>query len=202
MRTKTEEKRQAIVDVAAATFAELGFERSSMSEICSRLGGSKATIYNYFQSKEALFVEVMFRASEQDFQNTLSALQASGDDLITTLHTFGRRFLGLLYSPEVAAVRRLLVAEGGRSQIGQRCYEQGPRKGNAQIGAFLQQAMDAGQLRQAPVELATQQLQALLEAELLDQFLFQHQPAPSAKDIAQYSDRAIEAFMRLYAPGS
>ena len=81
MRTKTEEKRQAILDVAAATFGELGFERTSMSEICARLGGSKATIYNYFPSKEALFVEVMFQASEADFQNTMLALQADSQDL-------------------------------------------------------------------------------------------------------------------------
>jgi AcrR family transcriptional regulator len=77
MRTKTEEKRQAIIDVAAATFGELGFERTSMSEICTRLGGSKATLYNYFPSKEALFLEVMFQASEADFQNTMLALQAA-----------------------------------------------------------------------------------------------------------------------------
>ena len=47
-----------------------------MSEICTRLGGSKATLYNYFPSKEALFLEVMFQASEADFQNTMLALQA------------------------------------------------------------------------------------------------------------------------------
>ena len=99
MRTKTEEKRQAILDVAAATFGELGFERTSMSEICTRLGGSKATIYNYFPSKEALFVEVMFQASEADFQNTMLALQADSQDLPAALRTFGRRFLALLYAP-------------------------------------------------------------------------------------------------------
>jgi AcrR family transcriptional regulator len=131
MRTKTEEKRQAIIDVAAATFGELGFERTSMSEICTRLGGSKATLYNYFPSKEALFLEVMFQASEADFQNTMLALQAGNDDAAQTLRNFGQRFLGLLYSPEVMAVRRLLVSEGGRANIGQRCWDMGPARGNA-----------------------------------------------------------------------
>lgn len=60
MRTKSDEKRQAILDVAAEVFREAGFERASMSEICTRVGGSKATLYNYFPSKEELFFEVMF----------------------------------------------------------------------------------------------------------------------------------------------
>ena len=50
MRVKTEEKRQAILEEAAKAFQELGFERTSMSEICARVGGSKATLYNYFAS--------------------------------------------------------------------------------------------------------------------------------------------------------
>lgn len=202
MRTKTEEKRQAILDVAAATFGELGFERTSMSEICSRLGGSKATIYNYFPSKEALFLEVMFQASEADFQNTMQALQAEGQDLTTTLRTFGNRFLSLLYTPEVTAVRRLLVAEGGRSQVGARCYAQGPCRGKALVGAFLEQAMARGQLRTASTVLAARHLHALLEAELLERFMFQHLPPPTPSELTECTDRAIAAFLRLYAPES
>lgn len=59
MKKKTETKSQAIVDIAAEVFREMGFQRASMSEICRRVGGSKATIYSYFPSKELLFFEVM-----------------------------------------------------------------------------------------------------------------------------------------------
>ena len=200
MRTKTEEKRQAILDVAAATFGELGFERSSMSEICTRLGSSKATLYNYFPSKEALFVEVMFQASETDFLNTMQSLQAGDADVAQTLRNFGRRLLGLLYSPNVMAVRRLLVAEGDRASIGQRCYEHGPRRSHASVAAFLDQAMQQGLLRTDCTMLATRHLHALLESELITRFMFQHEPLPSTQEIAQCCDRAVEAFMRLYAP--
>ncbi|MEG2975426.1 MAG: TetR/AcrR family transcriptional regulator [Comamonas sp.] len=198
MRTKTEEKRQAIIDVAAATFGELGFERTSMSEICTRLGGSKATLYNYFPSKEALFLEVMFQASEADFQNTMLALQTPGDDAAQTLRDFGQRFLGLLYSPNVMAVRRLLVSEGGRSNIGQRCWEMGPARGNAAIKDFLQLGIERQLLRADDTETMMHQLLALLEAELLPRFVFQHLPAPTPEEIIQISERAVETFMRAY----
>lgn len=198
MRTKTEEKRQAIIDVAAATFGELGFERTSMSEICARLGGSKATLYNYFPSKEALFLEVMFQASEADFQNTMLALQTIQKDAYQALCDFGERFLSLLYSPDVMSVRRLLIAEGGRSQIGQRCWEMGPARGNAAIQSFLQQGIQRKLLRSADPELMQHQLLALLEAELLPRFMFQHLPSPDAQEISQCAERAIHTFMQLY----
>lgn len=200
MRTKTDAKREAILAVAAATFSELGFERASMSEICTRLGGSKATLYNYFPSKEALLLEVMFRESEADLERTLQALQALDDDVATALRNFGRHFLGMLYAPRVMAARRLLVAQAGRAGLGKRCYEQGPKRSHSCMGQFLQQAMDRGLLRQACTKLAGQHLHALLEAELMGGFLFQHETEPDAIRIAQCVDRAIDAFMRLYAP--
>ena len=46
MRVKSEAKRQAILDIAKATFIEQGYSNTSMSEIASRVGGSKATLYN------------------------------------------------------------------------------------------------------------------------------------------------------------
>ena len=200
MRIKTEEKRQAILEVATAVFRELGFERASMSEICTRLGGSKATLYNYFPSKEALFVEVMFRAFEADFHNTLAALQTGDADMAQALRTFGRRFMALLYTPEVVAVRRLLVAEGDRSQIGANCYAQGPCRSHALIAAFLERAMARGLLRTACADLASRQLLALLQAEVIECFMFQHQPLPPIDEIQACADRGTEAFLRLYAP--
>ena len=200
MRTKTEEKRQAILDVAAATFAELGFERTSMSEICARLGGSKATLYNYFPSKEGLFLEVMFQASESDFQNTIRALQVHSDNIHATLHRFGERFLTLLYSPNVISVRRLLVAEGGRANVGERCWNQGPCRTHAVLTSFFEDAMAKGLLRKTSADLMIHHLHALLEAELMDRFVFQHLPLPTTKEIKSCTDRAIDAFFRLYAP--
>ena len=51
MRVRTEEKRREIVRVASDLFHDNGYERTSMSMISERLGGSKATLYGYFKSK-------------------------------------------------------------------------------------------------------------------------------------------------------
>ncbi|WP_423213607.1 TetR family transcriptional regulator [Ralstonia solanacearum] len=39
MRRTSEAKRDAILDVAAGLFREVGFERASMAEISARVGG-------------------------------------------------------------------------------------------------------------------------------------------------------------------
>ena len=59
MRTKTNARRDAILAVAKQVFEEYGFENSSMALIAERLGSSKATLYRYFVTKEALFMELV-----------------------------------------------------------------------------------------------------------------------------------------------
>ena len=66
MRVRTDEKRQEIIRIASNLFEELGYERTSMSTIAARLGGSKATLYGYFKSKEDLLRAVLDREVSEE----------------------------------------------------------------------------------------------------------------------------------------
>ncbi len=200
MRAKTETRRQAILDAAAEVFQETGFERTTMAAICERLGYSKATLYNYFASKEELFLAVVFGATEAEFQAMLAALDASVQDMTEALEKFGRGLLTLLYSPQVQAVRRLIVAEAGRSDLGRQCYALGPARNEAAMAVFLQHAMDTGQLRQADARIAALHLRGLLEAEWLDRFMFQTLQPITDDEIHATVQRAVAAFMAAYGP--
>ncbi|CAI1972516.1 Uncharacterized HTH-type transcriptional regulator yvdT [Serratia ficaria] len=59
MKVRTNARRDAIVEEAALLFQEMGYERASMNELAKRVGGSKATLYGYFSSKEELFTAVV-----------------------------------------------------------------------------------------------------------------------------------------------
>jgi AcrR family transcriptional regulator len=54
-----QERRQRIMETALETFAEHGYESSSISMIANKAGVSKGLMYNYFQSKEDLLVSLM-----------------------------------------------------------------------------------------------------------------------------------------------
>lgn len=198
MRTKSEMKRQAILDIAKQLFGEVGFERASMSELCARVGGSKATLYNYFSSKEEIFFEIAFDSTGAEFDAIHNALDPTTDDIGESLYIFGKRILALLYSPEVRSARRLIVAESGRSELGRLCYERGPERSQKEVAAFLQSAMDKGKLRQADPRLAGYHLHGLLESEFIVRFLFQVDDNPSAEEIDGAARRAVDAFMAAY----
>lgn len=58
------EMRELILDSAAKTFNEKGFERSTTKEIAQRTGVSEGTIYNYFESKREILLTLVRRFSD------------------------------------------------------------------------------------------------------------------------------------------
>lgn len=198
MRAKSEVKRQAIIDVAAQVFRELGFERTSMSEICARVGGSKATLYNHFTSKEALFLEVMSQSLGGEFETIYASLTDDGTGVAEVLHDFGRRLLRLIFSPDFLPTRRLVVAESARSELGRLVFEHGPKRNCERLAAFLATAMRQGRLRDADAGVAAWHLLALLQSELLDRFMMCVQQSASEDEIESCTQRAVDVFMRAY----
>lgn len=200
MRKKSEAKRQAILEAAAEAFRELGFERTSMSAICARAGGSKATLYSYFSSKEELFFEVMFSATAAKFKVSHSSLDPTTGNIAEALRKLGEGMLAFLYSPAMLAARRLVIAEASRSDLGRLCYERGPKRGEAFISGFLQAAMRAGKLRRTDPKVAATHLRGLLESELVDRFHFNLTDSINETEITAVTSRAIDVFMAAYGP--
>ena len=54
-----DERKQEIVDTAAALFAERGFNGASVADIAQRGKISKSLIYHYYESKEDILYDVM-----------------------------------------------------------------------------------------------------------------------------------------------
>lgn len=200
MKKKTEAKRQAIVDIAAEVFREVGFERASMSEICRRVGGSKATIYNYFPSKELLFFEVMHQANQAEFSTIHEVLDQKVEDVAEALRHFGEGLLTFVYSPDVIAVRRLILTNMGNGELGRMCFELGPKRSMQEVSAFLRSAIEKGKLRLCDPDVATLHLRGLLESELLDGLIFQIEMPNSPERIKGIVGRAIAVFMAAYGP--
>lgn len=203
MRVKTEAKREAIVQVASEVFRELGFEGASMVEIAARVGGSRATLYGYFSSKEELFVAVILGAAKSHFDPIFAALEQEGDDdLERVLQRFGEKVLTVVCSQEVIDAHRAVIAEAGRSDIGRLFYEGGPKKGVAELAGFLEQQMRKGRLRTADPSAAAHHLMALLDSETVKPRLLGIQGPLTRKDLREAIQRAVQVFLGGYASGS
>ncbi len=200
MKLKTEAKRQEILKAAAEVFREIGFERASMSEIRARVGGSKATLYNYFPSKEKLFFEVMYQAKELELGAITAGLNPDADDLKLELQQFGQPLVRALYSPEAIAIRRLAIAESGNSDIGKVVFEGSGLLMEKQVAEFLKKVMKRGLLRTADAKTAAIHLLNLLESEFLQRTLLGVMEAVKPEAVKGAVRRAVDAFLSGYAP--
>lgn len=198
MKTKTESKRQAIIQAAAEVFREVGFERASMSDIRERIGGSKATLYNYFPSKEKLFFEVMHQAKELELEAITGELNADADDLRRELVSFGQKFMAVLYSADAIAVRHLAIAESRHSDIGRLSFEQGMVPIEKRVAEFLKKLMKRGVLRTADAKVAAIHLLSLLESELLQRVLLGVIANVKPDSLSGPVRRAVEVFLSGY----
>lgn len=198
MKTKTEAKRRAILQAAAEVFGEVGFERASMSEIRARVGGSKATLYNYFPSKEKLFFEVMYQATESELVKITASLDSEAEDVRQELLRFGQKLLTALYSPEAIALRRVAIAESGQSDIGKVVFEGATLPMEKHVTEFLRRAMKRGGLRSGDAKVAAMHLLSLLESELLQRVLLGVEVSLKPDSLKASVRRAVEVFLSGY----
>ena len=71
-------RRQALLETAEKVFAERGFPGATMAEIASRSGYSAGNLYNVFEGKEALFIEVLTTRADQVLEIVRRALRTGG----------------------------------------------------------------------------------------------------------------------------
>ncbi|BEV16579.1 TetR/AcrR family transcriptional regulator [Herbaspirillum sp. DW155] len=199
MRKKSEERRQQMIDIAAEVFKEIGFEGASMAEISARIGGSKATLYNYFSSKEEIFVEVMIKQVGCQFEEMFMSLR-NEDELRSGLLRLAEHYLAVVFRPEIVAVKRLAMYYAGRSELGPMLYERGPKRGWTRIAEFIEVKMKAGQLQPDDPWIASMQLRALMEAEWMEMRMLDVVTDIPAAKLKASAQRAVDAFICLYQP--
>ena len=204
MKVRTEARRDAIVAAASGLFQELGYERASMNELAKRLGGSKATVYGYFPSKEALFVAVVRASSTSHLSEAVEGLRGeitNLDELEATLLRFAERMLLVLTNDKGAiAVYRMVVAESGHSEVGELFRAAGPLEANAALAAVLASAMKRGTLRKADPELTASQFTSLVIAETSSRILERDPKPMTTAQIRRIARRATDFFFNAMRP--
>ncbi|WP_396327762.1 TetR family transcriptional regulator [Jatrophihabitans lederbergiae] len=74
VRMTGKERREQLLDVGRALFAEKGFEVTSIEEVAARAGVSKPVVYEHFGGKEGLYAVVVDRAMRSLLDAVISAL--------------------------------------------------------------------------------------------------------------------------------
>lgn len=195
---RRQDRHDAIVAIASRSFLEKGYAGTSMSAVAAEIGGSKATLWNYFPSKEDLFSAVIDRAAS-DFRVRLSALLELDGDLATSLRRFAASFLEKVTSPQAISLHRLVVGEVLRfPEVGRIFFERAPRQMQALLAAFLETAMDRGLLLRDDPLLAARTLVGLCMTGCHQQLLLCIIDEAPPDLIEADADRAVMLFLRAY----
>ncbi len=70
-RRRKEYNHMAILSAAEKIFGEKGYAYASMDEIARQAQFSKATIYRYFQSKDQIFMEILYKVFSESLQEMI-----------------------------------------------------------------------------------------------------------------------------------
>jgi AcrR family transcriptional regulator len=196
-RVRTEAKRRQIVDVAARLFEEHGFDRTSMSMIAADLGGSKATLYGYFQSKEELLqASLVYDVTEQ--ADRLMHEFLSGKNLREGLINLGIAYMTRRLSATPIANVRNVANQPPGSTIGKQFYDTVLRPAWERLANRFSLLMDAGILTPADPWIAAMHWKGLNEWDMFERRLLGASSGPDPEEIKAAATAAADAFLTIY----
>lgn len=197
LRPLSAEKREAILDGAAAVFAEHGYEGASMSMIVRAAGVSKGTVYQHFPGKAALFGAAVARECARSLAVVFDSVTPDAP-LEQALRAVALRFIGLMTSQKGAAIERIVQAEAARfPELATVFWDAGPGPAIAMMTGLITARAAAGELAVEDAGLAAEQFFALCQTRIvMRRRLGQCAGADRPEDIAA---AAARMFVRAYA---
>ena len=189
-------KREAIVQAATRLFLNNNYRSVSMDKIAQAAPVSKATLYNHFDSKNALLAAVVGELCGALLQ-TLTQTLSTTDNVAQNLKKIAEVFVELLYSPDGLAMYRLVIAESHEfPELGQMVYDNGAKIAVAQLESYLQPLNDVGILSIANVRFAADAFFSLLKGELHFRCLLRVQPPQNEQEKTQLIESATALFLQ------
>ena len=201
VRTRSDAKRRDIIRVAAETFQELGYERTSMLTIAERMRGSKQTLYNYFESKEELLRAVLDFDVGEVADQALEELRA-GKSLRTGLARLAQVYLERQLAPLAMSNMRIVATQPAESGIGEDFYQNILCAAWKRVADDFKSLMREGRLRRADPWLAAMHFKGLVLQDLLERQLLNASKQADPKEVEAAAKQGADAFLRIYGAES
>ena len=192
LTVRGEVRRDAILSAAMDVFIERGFERTSLSSIIARSGGSRTLIYQCFGNKEGLFKACFEMLSKAVYARYLEEGRRGGT-LEAELRIFGGIMLqGMAESRGNGALRLLVSETRFIPELGQWYYENVVLESYRCFARILDDFVVAGEADR--YELSSFFIEAL-KGGVVQRALLCSEYQPSQQEIQADLDRAIARFM-------
>jgi len=189
-------RREQFVAAAERMFLRHGFAKTSVNEIVREAGGSLATLYAEFGTKEGLFESVLSQRATRFFPETHSRPR-NGCEAEAELRILATHMLKRMLSEDSLAVYRICVHEGPRfPALRKAMLEAGMPDLLAGIGRYLADVAASNAMVIDDGLLAASQFVALVQGQLV--FRAACGDVPDGRARADHVQEAVRAFLKMY----
>jgi AcrR family transcriptional regulator len=193
-------RREQLIAVAEQLFLQNGFANTSVNAIVREAGGSLATLYAEFGSKESLFESVLSERAARFFPEESSAPKESLDAQ-AELRALATQMLKRMLSDDGLAVYRLAVHEAPRfPALRKALLEVGMPGLLDRTASYLRTLVDRGALKiessTEAMQLAASRFIALVQGQIV--FSAACGGVISTRTRSAHVNGAVEAFLRMY----
>jgi TetR/AcrR family transcriptional regulator, mexJK operon transcriptional repressor len=197
-----DDRRRAILAAAGEVFLGMGYANATIDEVIRRLGGSKRTLYQYFDSKKTLFAAVVDEVVGE-IVRPLPEIGSTKLGLRDTLLFLSMQHMTVVLSNRHIALMRLVAAESPRvPEVGRTYYEHGPARGHAKLRSYFEQQRRKGLMNIPDVARAADYFWGMLLHHETLRRLYHVDEAPSPDQVVADCAALVDNFLAWYGTPS
>lgn len=195
-----ENRCQRFVEVAEQLFLEHGFAGTSVNEVVRLAGGSLATLYAEFGTKDALFEAVMNRRVVALFSE-LQSFKSPSADIRAELLQLAGQIQGHVLSERSLAFFRLAIHEGPKFPSVRKAILINGLKGYVrQLGNHFAALARDGRIQIDDAEVAAEDFLTLVQGQQRMIAACGDGARLSQKQRDDHLQHVVDAFLRIYPP--
>jgi AcrR family transcriptional regulator len=192
-REHADQRLNQLLDIAIATFIDLGYSAATIDGIALAAGVGKQTIYSRYPDKEALFTAAIKRLSDRHIFEAVSADGRLGIE--EGLRRRAVAFMRYLLQPDSFALYTLLKREGHRFPELSRILESAARaQFSDPLTEYFQLQCERGALKKIEPRRAARLFMHLAVGEI-NRCLLLNAPFPSDAQIDAHAKEITQLFL-------
>ena len=197
---KGKKRYELIVKTALELFLKNGYEKTSLSDIVAISGGSLASIYTFFESKEGLFQAII----EQEIDALIKEIDEKIDLKIShSLEEFLTKFASIIFSivctKKNISLGRIMMSEGSKNggKLGKTFLDQILKKIDLVLINFFERDEVKAELNpKFPVKFAAKCfMKNVIGLYYFDSLMINEEPKLSKKEREEHVALCVELFL-------
>ncbi len=188
-------RRRSFLEAALKAFCERGYAGVNVNDIVREVGGSLATLYSQFGSKEGLFVAVLEECNAR-FAGALCPVADPALDLREGLQRIGEHYLRRAMAPESRRFFRMICAASSEFPAEAReCLRVGPNRVAEIVADYLRARTAAERVTFDDCGAAALAFFALVRGQHQYRATFEDDYALSDDQIAEHVGQAVRILL-------